>query len=195
MNALLGISLKLVSTVAFTVMATLIKLAGSGYPTGQIVFFRSFFALMPLLVWLASRSELIDAVRTKRPLGHLRRSIAGSMAMFCGFSALALLPLPDATAIGYATPLITTALAAIVLKETVRVYRWSALGVGFLGMIVMMLPYFKLGGVDVTGGKAAGANLGLLGACCSAVASIELGGSPNWRRLARSCSTFPRPRP
>jgi drug/metabolite transporter (DMT)-like permease len=178
-NALLGISLKIVSTIAFTVMATMIKLAGSGYPTGQIVFFRSFFALMPLLVWLASRGELIDAVRTKRPLGHLRRSVAGSMAMFCGFTALALLPLPDATAIGYATPLITTALAAIVLKETVRVYRWSALGVGFLGMIVMMLPYFQAGGVGLTGGKAAGAMFGLLGAFCSAIASIET------RRLAQ----------
>ena len=77
--------------------------------------------------------ELVDAVRTTRLFGHLRRSIAGSMAMFFGFTALSLLPLPDATAIGYATPLMTTALAALVLKEVVRVYRWSALGVGFCG--------------------------------------------------------------
>lgn len=179
MNALLGISLKIISTLAFTAMSTLIKLVGAGYPTGQVVFFRSFFALVPLLIWLASRNELIDAVRTTRFFGHLRRSLAGSMAMFCGFTALALLPLPDATAIGYATPLMTTALAALVLKEVVRVYRWSALGVGFVGMLIMMIPYFKAGGGGISGGQAVGAMFGLLGAFCGAVASVEI------RRLAQ----------
>ena len=139
-NILLGIFLKIVSALAFTAMATIIKLVSDSYPTGQIVFFRSFFALIPLLAWLAMRGELIDAVRTHKPWSHLRRSLAGSLGMFCGFAALSLLPLPDATAIGYATPLLTTALAAIILKEKVRHYRWSALGIGFIGMLIMMIP-------------------------------------------------------
>ncbi|PSC05258.1 EamA family transporter [Alsobacter soli] len=174
MNALLGISLKIISTLAFTAMSTLIKLAGdAGYPTGQTVFFRSFFALIPLLAWLASRGELVDAVRTTRLFGHLKRSIAGTMAMFCGFTALSLLPLPDATAIGYATPLMTTLLAALVLKEVVRVYRWSALGVGFCGMLIMMIPYMQPGGAYGRR-EAIGALFGLGGAFFSGISSIEI---------------------
>ncbi len=176
MNILLGIFLKIISAFAFTAMATIIKLVSDTYPTGQIVFFRSFFALIPLLTWLAMRGELIDAVRTHKPWSHLRRSLAGSLGMFCGFAALSLLPLPDATAIGYATPLLTTALAAIILKEKVRRYRWSALGIGFVGMLIMMVPYFGAGHapLSLTGGPALGALFGLLGTACSAVASIEV---------------------
>ncbi|MCP8937285.1 DMT family transporter [Alsobacter sp. SYSU M60028] len=176
MNTLLGIFLKVASTFAFTAMATIIKYVSDAYPTGQIVFFRSFFALIPLLAWLAWRGDLIEAVRTHRPWGHLRRSICGSMAMFCGFTALGYLPLPDATAIGYATPLMTTALAAIVLKERVRHYRWSALVVGFIGMLVMLTPYFGAGHPTLSwsGGPALGALFGLLGTVFSAISSIEV---------------------
>ena len=65
--------------------------------------------------------------------------------MFTNFAALARLPLADATAISFASPLITVALAALILKERVRIYRWSAVLVGFAGVIVMLIPHFEVG--------------------------------------------------
>ena len=65
--------------------------------------------------------------------------------MFTNFAALTRLPLADATAISFASPLITVALPAIVLKERVRIYRWSAVLVGFAGVMVMLIPHFDVG--------------------------------------------------
>jgi drug/metabolite transporter (DMT)-like permease len=176
LNILLGITLKIISALAFTMMSVQIKLVSAVVPTGQVMFFRSFFALIPLLAWMASRGELIDAVRTRNPFGHLRRSIIGSCGMFLGFIALAYLPLPDATAIGYATPLLATVLATILLKETVDRHRWGGLALGFSGMLVMLLPY--MGTQRAAEGMALGAAFGLAAAGCNAVASTEI------RRLA-----------
>lgn len=171
MNLPLGIALKLASTLAFTAMASLVKLL-DGFPTGQVVFFRSFFAVLPVVFWLATRGELSAALRTKQPLSHVRRGLSGSAGMFCGFAALALLPLPDATALSYAAPLITVVLAALVLKERVRVYRWSAVLVGFLGVLVMLSPHLS---PSRAGGQGAlGVGFALAGATFAAFATIQV---------------------
>ena len=172
MKPLLGILLKVTSALAFTMMAASLKLVSADYPTGELVFFRSFFALAPLLLWLSWRGDLINAVRTKDIRGHLKRGAFGSAGMFSGFVALAYLPLHDAIAIGYATPLIVVVLAALVLKETVRAYRWTAVMVGFTGVLIMLSPY--LGTTRMGGASAFGAMIALLGACCSAGATIQV---------------------
>jgi drug/metabolite transporter (DMT)-like permease len=77
--------------------------------------------------------------------------------MFCNFAALARLPIVDATAISFVSPLITVALSAILLKERVRVYRWSAVIAGFVGILVMLGPHFDLS----AHAGAAGTTLGL----------------------------------
>ena len=123
MSPLLGISLKLLSALAFTLMSAGIKAISTRYPTGEIVFARSFFAMIPLLLWLAWRAELPAALKTDNLRGHLKRGIMGSTGMFCGFAALQFLPLSEAVAIGYAAPLAVVVLAAVVLKERVRIYR------------------------------------------------------------------------
>ena len=185
LKPLLGIALKVASALAFTLMAALIKLVSATYPTGQLVFFRSAFALLPLLVWLAWRGDLVDAVRTRNLRGHVLRSLIGCTGMFAGFVALSYLPLTDAVAIGYAAPLIVVILAALVLKETVRAYRWSAVGIGFLGVMVMLWPHLSGGALaqGMAGGPAIGALFGLLGACCAAGATIQV------RRLTASETT------
>ena len=134
---LVGIALKVASTLVFTGMATLIKLVSARYPVGELTFFRSFFALIPVAAWVGWR-EFPHIFRTARFGGHVIRSIAGSIAMFCGFSALALLPIADATAIGYASPLLTVAFAVFLLGEKVHVFRWSAVAVG-LSSVLMIL--------------------------------------------------------
>ena len=154
-----GVLMRVGSALAFSMMATVAKLTGGVYPIGQIVFFRSLFALVVLVFWLRGRGEFPHAIRTHRPLGHLGRGLAGTCGMFSYFLAVALLPLPDVTAIGYLAPLLVVALAALVLGETVRAYRWGAVIVGFLGVIVMVGEHL---------GEGAGSRVGALAALSSA---------------------------
>jgi drug/metabolite transporter (DMT)-like permease len=179
MNMYRGIALKIISTLAFTCMAASVKLIGTQhpgdplyYPVGQTVFCRSLFALIPVFIWLAWRNELVSAFQGSSIRRHARRGFFGSVGMFSGFTGLILLPLADATAISYAAPLFTVALAAIILKEKVRLYRWSAVGVGFMGVIIMLIPYFDAA-APTSDQRLLGAAFGLLGAVCAGFATIE----------------------
>jgi drug/metabolite transporter (DMT)-like permease len=138
-----GYGFKLISALLFAGMSALVRQLGDVAPVGQMVFFRSAFAIVPVVVIYAFRGELASAVRTSRPLGQLGRGTLSVCGMFTNFSALTRLPLADATAISFASPL-TVALAALVLKERVRIYRWSAVIAGFVGVIVMLIPHFDL---------------------------------------------------
>src|SRR5690349_18182619 len=157
-------------------MSAGLKIVSADYPTGELVFFRSAFALVPLLVWLRWQGDLINAVRTDNLRGHLLRGLIGSCGMFTGFAALSYLPLHDAIAIGYASPLIAVILAALLLKETVRAYRWTAVGIGFVGVLIMLSPYLNVGtfGGDLNAGPTLGAMLAFAGAFCSAGAMIQV---------------------
>jgi drug/metabolite transporter (DMT)-like permease len=183
MHALKAIALKIICALLFAVMSALVRFLGEKYPVGQIVFFRSAFAILPVVVIYAWRNELAAAVRTMRPAGHVARGIMSILSMFCNFSALARLPIVDATAISFAAPLITVALAAVLLKERVRIYRWSAVIVGFLGILVMLLPYFDpaLHAAGTT--SAVGVALAIIGAASSAASVIQT------RRLTESETT------
>src|SRR5437870_2153256 len=144
MNVLNAIMLKVASALLFAVMSALVRFLGQKYPVGQTVFFRSAFAILPVVMIYAWRHELAAAVRTSRPFGHAGRGLISMGGMFFNFSALARLPIVDATAISFVAPLITVAMSAIFLKERVRIYRWSAVIVGFLGILVMLVPQFDL---------------------------------------------------
>ena len=181
---LLGISLNVLSALAFTMMSAGLKLVSDRYPTGELVFFRSFCALIPLLIWLGWQGDLINSVRTRNLRGHVLRGIIGSTGMFAGFMALSYLPLHDAIAIGYAAPLITVALAALILKEVVRAYRWTAVLIGLVGVLIMLSPHLATSAKQgFGGGPALGAAFAVLGAFCSAGATIQV------RRLIREEKT------
>jgi drug/metabolite transporter (DMT)-like permease len=179
---LIGVALKLVSTLAFTFMSACVKLIGQAHPddplyytVGQTVFCRSFFALIPVIVWLAWRGELASSFRGSHVRDHARRGFFGSVGMFSGFTALILLPLADATALSYAAPLFTVVLAALILKEHVRLYRWTAVAIGFFGVLIMLTPHWTAathpGGMSDL--RVIGAAFGILGAVCSGFATIE----------------------
>jgi drug/metabolite transporter (DMT)-like permease len=174
-NILKGILLKLISALMFAVMAALVRSLGAEIPVGQVVFFRAAFAIVPVVVIYAVRNQLKAAAHTKRLSGHVGRGMIGLIGMFCNFGSLARLPLAEATAISFAGPLITVALAAIMLKERVRIYRWSAVGIGFVGVLVMLAPHFDV--ARLTGGATStqtlGAMLALTGAACNAGAVIQ----------------------
>jgi drug/metabolite transporter (DMT)-like permease len=145
-----GIVLKLASTLVFTAMIVCVKAAAVTVPVGEVVFSRSFFGLVPVLTYLAFRGEFGQAFRTQRIGGHFLRSGVGVSSMFLWFLCLSYIPLPEALAIGYASPLITVVLAALVLGETVRVYRWSAVLVGFLGILIILAPRLSFDGDALT---------------------------------------------
>jgi drug/metabolite transporter (DMT)-like permease len=172
-NAIRAISLKVTSALIFAVMSGLVRYLGTGYPVGQVVFFRSAFAIVPVMVIYAWRRELEAAIRMGRPFGHVGRGLTAIGGMFCNFSALARLPIVDATAISFAAPLITVAMAALWLKERVRIYRWSAVIVGFLGVLVMLVPHLDISGSAAAAGAALGAMAGITGAVFNAGSVIQ----------------------
>ncbi len=156
-NLLKAIGFKIISALLFAAMSALVRQLGETVPVGQVVFFRSACAIPPVLVIYAFRGELMSAVRTSRIRGHLLRGTVSVCGMFSNFAALARLPLADATAIQFGSPLITVALAAIILKERVRIFRWTAVAVGFVGVIVMLIPNFDPGRYTAAGIGAAAA--------------------------------------
>jgi drug/metabolite transporter (DMT)-like permease len=185
MNIGTGIALKLVSILLYSLMSTLIRAAGQKFPLGEVVFFRSAFAIVPVVIFYAWRRELASVVITRRPFGHLGRGLQGIAAMFVNFAALARLPLMDATAISFASPFLTVMLAALVLKEKVRRYRWSAVAVGLIGVIVMVWPY-----LDIQGTFTLGTTERTIGAICALVgAFLNAGTVIQTRRLTESETT------
>ncbi|WP_342361470.1 DMT family transporter [Terrarubrum flagellatum] len=175
MNPLFGISLKVLSTLVFAFMGAGVKTLTVRYPIGEVVFCRSFFAMIPLGIWLWWIGQWPGALRTKRPLGHIQRGVMGSIGMFLGFAGLSYLPLPDQTALGYTAPLLVVALAALIIGETVRIYRWSAVAIGFVGVIVMLAPQLSaLSGGVLRDGATIGAAFTLASALCNAFSTIEV---------------------
>ncbi|MEP1329467.1 DMT family transporter [Pseudophaeobacter sp.] len=154
---MLAITLKVVAIGLFTGLSALIKEVSDVVPAGEAVFFRSFFAIPVIVVWLASRGELRHGLVTKKPMFHVWRGLVGTSAMAMTFMGLALLPLPEVTAIGYATPIFTLILAAVFLGERIRLVRISAVAIGLLGVLIMISP--RLGG---GAGLTEGATLGVL---------------------------------
>ncbi len=122
-----------------SLMDVLIKWLSAEYSTVQIVFFRSLFGLLPLVV-LIPRSGGLAALKTKRWSVHLLRGLIGLATALCFFFAFGLMPLADAYAIAFAAPLVMTALSGPILGEAVGLRRWLAVVFGFLGVIVMLRP-------------------------------------------------------
>ncbi|OJF97364.1 DMT family transporter [Pararhizobium antarcticum] len=172
-NPMKGILLKVLSVLVFVCMSTFIKAAGTEIATGQITFYRSAFAMVPILLYLALKGHLRTAFQTSDIFGHLTRGFIGILAMSCGFYGLVHLPLPEAIAIGYAMPLLAVVFAAIFLKETVRLYRWSAVLVGLIGVMIITWPRLTLlTDGDAGSDEALGALAVLLSAALGAVAMV-----------------------
>ena len=173
-NVLLGITFKICSVLAFTSMSGLVKVAGK-LPPGEIVFFRSFFALIPILIYLAWTGHLRTALITKSPMGHVRRAVAGVMAMGFYFYGINRIPLPEATALNYASPLFIVILSALILGEKIRIVRWTAVLAGLVGVIIVFWPRFTLlgsGATDLHSEATLGALAMLAGAFLAAFAMI-----------------------
>lgn len=174
-SPLKGILFKLISVAIFLVMQTCIKAAGNDIPAGQITFFRSAFAVIPIIAFLAWRGVLAGALHTSNFPGHLKRGFLGILAMGFGFYGLVHLPMPEAIALGYASPLLAVMFAALLLGEVVRLWRWGAVLVGMLGVMVILWPRLTMlreGGLQA--GEAMGAIAVLLAAALGGLAMIQV---------------------
>ncbi|MEM1004001.1 MAG: DMT family transporter [Pseudomonadota bacterium] len=143
----LAVSLKLSALLLFTAMQALVKALSEDFPPGEMVFFRSLFAIPVILAWLIARGELAQGFIVRKPMGHFWRGVLGTSAMGLTFTGLSLLPLPEVTAIGYATPIFTLILAALMLGERIRMIRIGAVVLSLLGVLIMIWP--RLGSSDL----------------------------------------------
>lgn len=163
-----GIVLMILAVTMFTVMSALVK-AADRVPPGQAVFFRASLSLPMILAWLAWRGQVAAGLRTSNWTGHFLRGVAGTTAMGLGFAGLKYLPLPEVTALRFATPIFIVLFAAVMLGERIRLIRISAVAAGLLGVLVILSPR-----LTVTGQSAElfGAALVLGSATLAALAQI-----------------------
>ena len=137
----LGLLYMFLSVCTFSVMDLLVKWSGD-YPTGQVLFFRGFFGILPTY-FLIPKDKLRTFYKTKRPKEHLFRCIIGLVALVAIVIALRELPLAVVVSLSYAAPLFITILSILLLSEKVGIFRWAAVLIGFIGVIVISEPGFK----------------------------------------------------
>ena len=169
-----AITLKLVAVFLFMVMAAMIKVATENVPPGEAVFFRSLFAMPIILIWVMQRGDLRKALIPQNFTGHVWRGLFGTSAMGLTFAGLSLLPLPEVTAIGSATPMFTVVLAAILLGERIRIFRISAVLLGLVGVMIVMYPRLTLGEDELGQAATLGALMVLIASLLRAVVQIHI---------------------
>jgi len=129
------------SVCTFSVMDLLVKWSGE-YPTGQVMFFRGLFGILPTY-FLIPKDRLKTFYKTKRPWEHFFRCVMGLMALIAIIIALRELPLAVVVSLSYAAPLFITILSIFLLSEKVGMFRWIAVLIGFIGVIFISEPGFK----------------------------------------------------
>ena len=130
-----------ISICAFSVMDVIVKWTDE-YPVGQVLFFRGFFGLIPIL-FLIPRDRYINFYKTSRPFLHFKRCLAGIIALISIIIALRNLPLATVVSITFAAPIFTTIFSIFLLNEKVGFYRWLAVLIGFVGILVISEPGFS----------------------------------------------------
>jgi drug/metabolite transporter (DMT)-like permease len=133
-----AVLLMVFSTVLFGLMAVVIRLASETQHPFEIAFFRNLFGLLFTLPLLFKHGP--GLLKTSKLPLYLLRCAIGTVGMMAGFWAIVHLPLAQAVAISYSTPLFVTIGAVWVLGETVRARRWAAVLIGFIGVIILLRP-------------------------------------------------------
>jgi len=134
-----GIAYMVGSTVMFAGGNAVVKWQLASYPLGEVAFGRTLFAFLTVAAIVLPRAGW-GVLRTQRYREHLQRGLSQFGSMLCWFLAVGVLSLGSATAIGFAAPLFTTLLSIVILKEKVGIHRWSALILGFIGVLVITHP-------------------------------------------------------
>lgn len=139
----LGIIFMILSVISFSVMDIVVKLMSSHYPTGQLIFFRGFFGLIPIL-FIIPKERFGNLLKTEKIKLHLVRAFGGAFAMTFLYLGLKFLPIADAITISFAAPIFATIFSIIFLNEKVRLIRWLAIFFGLTGVIIVLKPGTEL---------------------------------------------------
>lgn len=168
----LGISLRILSGVLMAGMYVCVKAVSDDVPLGEIVFFRSFFAVIPLVIFLYLLNEFPHGLATKRPFDHFLRASFGALSLFLSFAALARLSVAEAILIAQLSPMLTAVGAVFLLTERLTVWRIMGLLLGFSGVVLLVWP--ELGGSEIERVRLIGISLGFASAVLSALALIMI---------------------
>ena len=163
-----AILLVLAASATFTLASAVVKELGGALPIAQVILFRNLFAL-PFLLLLALGRGGLQGLAPKRPALHLQRAFWGMMGMVGAFHGFTYLPLATATALGFTMPLFLTALSVVLLRERVGWRRWTAVAVGFGGVLLIARP-----GVGEAALPAHSVGLVLMGALGWAMAMLSI---------------------
>ncbi len=137
----LGFLYMFISICAFSVMDLIVKWS-ENYPVGEVLFFRGFFGIITIF-FLIPRDKYFSFYKTNRGLLHLKRCLSGLIAIVSIFIALRNLPLATVVSITFAAPIFTTIMSIFFLSEKVGLYRWLAVLVGFVGILIISEPGFS----------------------------------------------------
>ena len=172
---LAGIVLRLLSGILFTGMMVCVKAVSTQVPLGQTVFFRSAFALLPIVIFMTWRREFPRALATRKPLGHLVRSGLGAAAMFASFAAVARLPVAEATLLVQLSPVAMAVGGVLLLGERFTLHRAAAFALVLAGVAALVVP-----DLGESRGQVLGYGLGVLAALLTAGALVTV------RRISRT---------
>jgi drug/metabolite transporter (DMT)-like permease len=142
-------------------MTVCVKYLGREIPVGQTIFVRGIISVL-VLAMIARYTEGLHLLKTRNWRSHALRSLSGTLSMFCLFVAITMIPLADVTAITFTAPMFLTVLAMVFLGERIHYYRWTALGIGFVGVLIMVGPHLSF---------AEGTSVGVLAALGNAILS------------------------
>ncbi len=138
-NVVMGIGLMVASTVLFAATAALAKWLAAFYPVGEVMFFRSFSSLVVCSAWVLPFTGL-SVFSTKRPRDHLARGLSQSISQTFTVLAVSMMPLAGAIAINFSAPLWAALVSVLWLKEKAGAPRWTALLIGFVGVLIVTHP-------------------------------------------------------
>ena len=143
-NLLLAIGVIFVGILAFDMMGILVRMLGGSYPVMQISALRNFFGVIPALILLWHSRQFSALPQINRPRFHLInlvRSSAVVMAQLCFYTALTKIEFATAGALGFSGPMFITALSVPLLGHRIGIWRWSAVFLGFAGVVTIMQPF------------------------------------------------------
>lgn len=136
----MAIGLRLLAILFLSTMFMLSKvMAGRGVTLVETLFYRQLLALPLVMLWVGLTDEL-GSLRTRRIGKHASRTVMGLTGMMLNFGSYILLPLTEATIIGFSMPIFATLLSALLLREATGPHRWAAILIGFVGILIMARP-------------------------------------------------------
>lgn len=169
-----GIALRIAAAGAFSIMTATLKLASfDGVVAAEMLFYRAFFGLPVVVIWVLTQPGGLKGLTTRRPWALFGRSALGIASILCLFQTLTLLPLADATTLSFTSPIFATLLSFLILKEAVGPRRWAAVAVGFVGVVIVMRPAALISG-DAQALPLAGIGFALAGALLTAGVTVTL---------------------